>query len=85
MVVARRKGDTWFVGAMTDWTPRDLSVDFSFLPSGEYKAEVFKDGVNAHRDGTDYKKETVEISAGRKLNVHMSGGGGWAARLEKIQ
>ncbi|HEX8038338.1 MAG TPA: glycoside hydrolase family 97 protein [Chryseosolibacter sp.] len=85
VVLVKRKGDTWFVGAMTDWTPRELSIDFSFLDAGIYRAEIFRDGVNAGRDGTDYKNETAEISAGQTLKVHLAGGGGWVARLEKIR
>lgn len=84
VALARRKGDTWFVGAMTNWTPRDLTLDFSFLPSGNYEAEVFKDGLNANRDGTDYKKEVIKISSGAKVPVQLSGGGGWVARLRKV-
>jgi alpha-glucosidase len=81
--VARRKGDTWFVGAMTNWTPRDLIIDFSFLPAGEYKAEVFTDGVNADRDATDYKKSVINIRSGDKHTIKLMDGGGFAARLEK--
>lgn len=83
VAVARRKGDTWFVGAMTDWTPRDITLDFSFLPAGKYSAEIFQDGVNADRDGTDYKKRVMEISSGEKLKVHLAPGGGWVARVRK--
>jgi alpha-glucosidase len=83
--LARRKGDTWFVGAMTDWTARDLTLDFSFLGNGDYQAIVFKDGINADRDGTDYKKEVIKISGGSKLNIHLAPGGGWAARIEKLK
>jgi alpha-glucosidase len=83
--LARKKGNIWFVGAMTDWTPRDLTLDFSFLGKGTYKAVVFKDGINSDRDGTDYKKEVIKISAGDKLNIHLAPGGGWAARIEKIK
>jgi alpha-glucosidase len=84
VAVARKKGNTWFVGAMSNWTPREITLDFSFLPAGKYRAEVFMDGVNAHRDGTDYKKETVEVSSGEKIKIQMSGGGGWVARVEKL-
>ena len=38
VIVARRSGDQWYVGAMTDWTPRELKLDFSFLPNGRYNA-----------------------------------------------
>jgi alpha-glucosidase len=83
--VARKKGDTWYVGAMTDWDARDLALDFSFLGKGSYQATVFQDGINADRDGTDYKKEVVAISPGDKINIHLAPGGGWAARIEKVK
>ncbi|MEP7323911.1 MAG: glycoside hydrolase family 97 protein [Saprospiraceae bacterium] len=85
VALARRKSNTWFIGAMTNWTARDLTLDFSFLPTGNYQAEVFHDGINAERDGTDYKKEIIKITKGQKLTIHLAPGGGWAARLVKIK
>jgi alpha-glucosidase len=82
--IARKKGETWFVGAMSNWTPRELTLDFSFLGAGSYQAEVFKDGVNADREGTDYKKEVIKISATDKVKIQLAPGGGWAARIEKL-
>jgi alpha-glucosidase len=83
VAVARRKGNDWFVGAMTNWNPRDITLDFSFLSAGKYTAEVFKDGVNADRNATDYKKEIITISPGDKITIHLAPGGGWAARINK--
>ena len=83
VTIARRKGETWFVGAMTNWIPRELTVDFSFLGAGEYNAEIFKDGINADRDATDYKKEVITVKSGEKLIVKLMNGGGWVARIEK--
>jgi len=83
--VARKKGDTWYVGAMTDWDARNLTLDFSFLGAGVYQATVFKDGMNADRDGTDYKKEVISVSSGDTLNIQLAPGGGWAARIEKVK
>lgn len=83
VAVARRKGNDWFVGAMTNWNPRDITLDFSFLPAGKYTAEVFKDGVNADRNATDYKKEILTMSSSDKMNIHLAPGGGWAARISK--
>ncbi len=83
VALARRKGETWFVGAMTDWTPRELTIDFSFLDNGNYRAEVFRDGINSDRDATDYKKEIVTVKKGDKLTVRLMNGGGWTARLGK--
>ena len=83
VAVARKKGNTWYIGAMTNWTPRELTIDFSFLDNGNYKAEIFSDGINADRDATDYKKEIINVTKGDKLTVKLMNGGGWAARLEK--
>ena len=84
VALARRKGDTWFVGSMSNWSARDMTLDFSFLGDGDYQAVVFKDGINADRDATDYKKEIIKISKDSKLNIHLAPGGGWAARIEKL-
>ncbi|HET6568224.1 MAG TPA: glycoside hydrolase family 97 protein [Rhodothermales bacterium] len=81
VALARRKGDTWYVGAMTNWTPRDLTIDLSFLGPGPYEAVIFQDGVNADRDARDYKRVVRRVTASDKLNVHMSEGGGWTARI----
>jgi alpha-glucosidase len=83
-VVAHRKGDNWFVGAMTNWNERNITLDFSFLPEGSYQAVIFKDGINADRDATDYKKELIKINTGTKLKIQLAPGGGWVARIEKI-
>jgi alpha-glucosidase len=83
VVMARRKGDTWYVGAMTNWTPRDLTIDLSFLKAGQYEAVAFADGINADTEATDYKKTVLPVSASQKLNVHLAPGGGWAAIISR--
>jgi alpha-glucosidase len=80
-VMARRKGDTWYIGAMNNWEARDITIDLLFLKDGNYKAEIFKDGINADRDATDYKREVIDISSKDKLKIHLSNGGGWAAKI----
>ena len=85
VALARRKGDTWYVGAMSNWDARECTLDLSFLGKGTYQATVFKDGINADRDGTDYRKEVITVSMEHPLNIHLAPGGGWAARIEKAQ
>ena len=82
-VVARRKGETWYVAAMTDWTARNLTIDLSFLGEGTYHADIFADGVNAEKEATDYKHTKQDVNAGDKLDVHLASGGGWAAIITK--
>jgi alpha-glucosidase len=81
VVIARRKGSDWYVGAMSDWTARDLDIDLSFLATGTFTMEAYQDGVNADRMASDYKKVTMAVSRGTKLKVHLAPGGGWAARI----
>jgi alpha-glucosidase len=70
---------------MTNWDARDITPDFSFLSEGDYQAVIFKDGINADRDATDYKREKIKLNSSAKLNVKLATGGGWAARIEKIK
>ncbi len=79
--IARRSGRVWYVGALTNWEARELSLDLSFLGQGSYNMELYRDGVNAPRIGRDYKKEVVAVPADRKLTVKMAPGGGFAARI----
>ena len=83
VAVARRRGNTWYVGAMTDWTPRELDIDLSFLGDGDWQAVIFEDGVNADRNANDYTRREQTIRAGESLRVALAPGGGWAARLER--
>ena len=83
IVTARRKGNDWYVGAMTDWTPRDLEIDLSFLPQGTWRAEVFKDGKNAEKAARDYVREEMILRPDGPITVHLAPGGGWAAKLTK--
>ncbi len=85
VAIARQKDGIWYVGAMTNWEARELTLDLAFLEEGHYQAVVFKDGVNADREATDYKKEVLTVTAGHRLKIHLSNGGGWAARIEKTK
>jgi len=82
VAIARKKNDTWYAGVLNNWNARDITLDFSFLGKGDYEAEIIKDGINADRDATDYKKEVKRVNALTKMNIHLSNGGGWAARIK---
>ena len=83
IVVAREKDSIWYVGAMTDWTARDIEIDFSFLEEGTFEADVFADGINADRAAEDYKHTSLRVKSGDKVKVHLAPGGGWTAILHK--
>jgi alpha-glucosidase len=81
ILVARRSGRDWYVGALTSWTPRDLDVPLDFLGTGTWEAEIFKDGPNADRAAVDYAREKRPVSSTDRLKVHLAPGGGFAARI----
>ena len=81
VVLARRNGKEWYVGAMSDWTGRTVDIDLSFLPDGNFTMDAYQDGVNAERDASDYKKSTTQVSRTTKLKLQLASGGGWAARI----
>lgn len=83
ILVARRSGRDWYVGAMTNWSARDLEVALSFLGEGTWEADIYKDGPNADRAGVDYAREKRSVSAPDRLPIHLAPGGGWVARITR--
>ena len=83
IAMARRSGEEWYVGGMTDWNERTLTLDLSFLPQGVYSVELYRDGVNADRRASDYKKEVFDLPLNGLLKVKMAPGGGFAAKIVK--
>lgn len=83
IVTARRKGNDWYIGGMTDWTPRDLTISLDFLDTGSYKMVMYQDGVNADHYAADYARMEKEITVNDTLRIHLAPGGGVAIHLKK--
>jgi alpha-glucosidase len=81
VAVARRNRKDWYVGAMTNWSPRELEIDFSFLPEGNFTLQAYQDGVNADRMGSDYRMSKTQVNHGTKLKIKLAPGGGWAGHI----
>ncbi|MGE5448911.1 MAG: glycoside hydrolase family 97 protein [Bacteroidales bacterium] len=84
ILMARQKDNNWYVGAMTDWSPRTLTLDCSFLGDGNYEIEIMQDGVNAGKVAIDYKRIVQKVTKDSKIKIDMAKGGGWAAICKKI-
>jgi len=81
--IARRKTSTWYLGAITNWDSRDITIDFSFLEKGKkYEAEIFSDGLNADKAAVDYKREIIIVDSNSKLKYHLANGGGLAMIIQ---
>jgi alpha-glucosidase len=83
IVTAKRKGDKWFIGGITNNAPRDLKLSLDFLTEGkEYRMESFADGVNAHIIAMDYVRQKSRVNSTMVLPIHMARNGGWCATIE---
>ena len=81
VIVARRSGDVWYIGGLTNWDARDVELDLNVLGAGGWNVEMFADGVNVEKNAKDYK--VVRTQNTDKLKVRMASGGGFAARLTR--
>jgi len=83
ITLARRSGENWYAGALTNWDERDMVIDLSFLPAGNYTAHIYRDGVNADKIAKDYAHESMPVTSESKINIHLAPGGGWLAVISK--
>ena len=78
VIEACRKGDTWYVGGISNWEARTVNLDLSFIEGKQM--ELFVDGINAHRHAEDYIKSVGTVPA--TLTVHLAPGGGFALKTK---
>jgi alpha-glucosidase len=83
ITIARKSGDNWFVGSMTNWSPRSLQLSLDFLGEGNYEIEIWQDGINADRHAADFKQVKQSVKKDSELTINMAPGGGWAAIITK--
>ena len=81
VVMARRHGDDWYLGGMTNWTPRTVQVPLTFLGSGTYTAEIYADAVDADTNPQHVAISRQVVRAGQTLSLKLASGGGCAIRF----
>ncbi|MGC8745210.1 MAG: glycoside hydrolase family 97 protein [Candidatus Saccharicenans sp.] len=82
VVVVRRNGTNWYLGAMNNWTAKELEISLDFLDSGyDWTAEIWQDGVNADRFASDFVKLVKKVASGEKIKLSLAPGGGAVIRF----
>ena len=81
VVLARRKGDAWYVAGITNWTPRKLSVRLDFLAAGAFTAKVYADGSMDEAHPNEVVVAEQPVKASESLDVSLAPGGGFVAVL----
>ena len=84
VTVARKHGNDWFLGSMTDFAPRSFDIPLNFLDEGSYSVTIFKDGINADRRAEDYASETFTVTNKSILNLKLAAGGGYICSITKL-
>lgn len=83
IVTARRKGNDWYIAGYTNWNECDVELNLDFLPTNvSYKATLMKDGINADKQASDYKKVNFTADKSHKETLHLASGGGFALILK---
>ncbi|MGE5355493.1 MAG: glycoside hydrolase family 97 protein [Deltaproteobacteria bacterium] len=83
LTMARQKGETWCIGAMTDWNEREFDVPLSFLPQGKFIMKTWQDGPNANKNAEDFLVSEQEIDNMTKIKIHLAKGGGYVCRISR--
>lgn len=83
-IIARKKDNDWYIGAMTDWSKREMNIPLGFIGNKKYKLTAIADGINADKYGSDYKIDVREVSGNSNLKIMMNSGGGWVAKLTPV-
>ncbi|HEY3441567.1 MAG TPA: glycoside hydrolase family 97 protein [Paludibaculum sp.] len=85
IALARRRGEDWYLGAMTGWTPRDVEIPLSFLTAARYNARTYADAADSDRFPKNVVIENRPLARGATLELHLAPGGGFAARLTPVR
>jgi alpha-glucosidase len=81
VAIARRHGSSWYLGAMSNWDARELTLPLKFLNAGSFELTLFADGSTADTDGTSLSVTTRRVTAGDTLRLRLASGGGAAIIL----
>jgi alpha-glucosidase len=85
VAIAREaKNGDWYIGGMADWSGHTSDLNLKFLPEGNWKMKLWKDGPNANQNAKDYTFEEVNVTRNSIFPILMAKGGGFVARLVKM-
>jgi alpha-glucosidase len=84
IAVARRNGNVYYIGAMSAGDESEKDISLSFLPDGEWKMTIWKDGINAGKNAVDYKKTEMTVTSETVIPIWFAPNGGFVAIVERL-
>lgn len=85
VTIARRKGDDWYVGSISNNTAHSIKTNLSFLPEGSYTAEIYSDAPDADIDPNHLVKVVQKVNNKSVLDTDLAAGGGQVMRLTRMK
>lgn len=84
ITIARRHEREWYLGSITNWTPRDLHIPLNFLGAGTYRAEIYTDAPDSGENPKHISIRKQTVHSGDTLNLSLAEGGGCAIRFVPV-
>ena len=84
IAVARRSGDTYYLGVMAAGDASSVTVDLDFLPEGEWTMTIWEDGINAGKNAVDFRHSSRKVESGATVPVTLAPNGGFVAMFERL-
>ncbi len=83
ITIARRRGNDWFVGTITNHAARQITMSFSFLKDGKYTADIYTDAGDTDVNPNHLNKQTIAVSRETVQDISIAPGGGMVIHLRK--
>ena len=81
--IARRKGEQWFIGSITNSTSREINLHLDFLTSGESEATIYADATDTNENPNHLKISTIPVKQGDIIKLKLESGGGGAIVIRR--
>jgi alpha-glucosidase len=83
IIIARRKGKEWYIGAISNHEGREVTVPLRFLEGGDWMLTSWSDARDVHEDPNHLEKTTRKVESADGLAIRMAPGGGFVAHISQ--
>jgi alpha-glucosidase len=84
ITIARRAGAEWYLGTMTDRSPRSFELPLSFLGEGKFVAEIYSDNPDSESNPDSISIKRIDVTSTTLLPLEISPAGGNAVRIYQL-
>ena len=83
VVIARRKGEDWYIGGIANHEGCQREISLQFLGNGHFMASIYSDAADTRENPNHLQRQTRSFAGRDTLSIKMAPGGGWAAHLKR--